>query len=140
MKTSYWLMAMIIVVGLLGTISIYQLVIAPRPPQPLARTLESDAVVAEHVDTTKVSRADIDLTTTQEDLSSRFAVYRFRHPQLMGKWGYLHVFVDRTQATTIPRSLWDVGDRPPKITVAGDCAIVVQEKSGVVDNYEVCSP
>jgi hypothetical protein len=138
-KTSSWLV-LIGVASFLGAISIHQIVVAPRPPQPLAHTLEYDAVVAEHVDLSMVSRSQIDLTTTKEDLSSRFSVYRFRHPQLWGKWGYLHVVVDRVQSTTIPRSLWDVGGRPPPMTVAGDCAIVSQAKSGVVDNYEVCSP
>jgi hypothetical protein len=138
-KTSYWLV-LIGVASFLGAMSIYQIIVAPQPPQPLAHTLEYDAVVAEHVDLSMVSRSQIDLTTSKEDLSSRFAVYRFRHPQLRGKWGYLHVFVDRVQSITIPRSLWDVGGRPPKITVAGDCALVAQAKSNVVDNYEVCSP
>jgi hypothetical protein len=133
-----YLFAAIAIVTALAAASIYKLQAVPEPPQPLAHTLEYDAVVAEHIDTNKVARAEIDLTTVKEDLSAHLFVYRFRHPQLHGKWGYLNVFVDRAKSVSIPRSLWDVDGKPPQISVSGDCALVPQSILGVVDRYEVC--
>jgi hypothetical protein len=128
----------IVVIGLAGGLSLYSILAAPAERKPLTHTLEYDAVISEHVDLTKVARAEIDLTTVKEELSSHLAVYRFRHPQLQGKWGYLNVFVDRARAISVSRSLWDVNGKPPKITSRDNCALVAQAKLGVVDNYEVC--
>jgi hypothetical protein len=140
MKKSRWILAIAIVTtGSLVGLSIYKIIAAPEAPKPLAHTLEYDAVVAEHIDLTKVARSAIDLTTVKEELSPHLAVYRFRHPQLRGKWGYLNVFVDRAKSLSIPRSLWDVDGKPPQIIASGNCALVAQVKLGVVDNYEVCA-
>ena len=138
MNKIHLLVAIAIVTGL-AVASIYKLQAVPESPQPLAHTLEYDAVVAEHIDLTRVARSAIDLTTVKEELSPHLAVYRFRHPQLRGKWGYLNVFVDRAKSLSIPRSLWDVDGKPPKITASGNCALVPQAKLGVIDNYEVCA-
>jgi hypothetical protein len=139
-KKSRWILAIAIVTtGSLVGWSSYKIFAAPEAPKPLAHTLEYDAVVAEHIDLTKVARAEIDLTTVKQELSPHLAVYRFRHPQLRGKWGYLNVFVDRDKSITMPRSLWDVDGQPPKIIAGGNCLLVAQAKLGVVDNYEVCA-
>jgi hypothetical protein len=138
-KKIRWGMAIqIVVIGSTGGLSLYSIFAAPAAPKPLAHTLEYDAVVSEHIDLTKVARSAIDLTTVKEELSPHLAVYRFRHPQLQGKWGYLNVFVDRDKSITIPRSLWDINGKPPQITSKGNCALVAQAKLGVIDNYEVC--
>jgi hypothetical protein len=138
MNKTYLVVAIAIATGLAAA-SIYKLQAVPEPPKPLAHTLEYDAVVAEHIDTNKVARAEIDATTVKEELSPHLAVYRFRHPQLRGKWGYLNVFVDRAKSLSIPRSLWDIDGKPPQITTSGNCALVPQSKLGVIDNYEVCA-
>jgi hypothetical protein len=140
MKKSRWLLAVAIVtIGSLGGWSMYEILATSEPPEPLAHTLEYDAVVAEHIDLTQVARAEIDLTTVKEELTPHLSVYRFRHPQLRGKWGYLNVFVDRVESVTTSRSLWDVDGKPPKMTTRGNCALVAQAKLGVIDNYEVCA-
>jgi hypothetical protein len=141
MKKSRWKVAIpILVIGSVGGLSIYSIFAAPAERKPLAHTLEYDAVVSEHIDLTKVARAAIDLTTVKEELAPQLVVYRFRHPQVQGKWGYLNVFIDRGKSITIPRSLWDVNGNPPEITANGNCALIPQVKLGVVDNYEVCAP
>jgi hypothetical protein len=140
MKKSRWILTIsIVATGSLVGWSIYKIIAPPEAPKPLAHTLEYDAVVAEHIDTNKVARSAIDLTTVKEELSPHLAVYRFRHPQLRGKWGYLNVFVDRAKSLSIPRSLWDVDGKPPQLVASGNCALVAQAKLGVVDNYEVCA-
>jgi hypothetical protein len=137
MDKTYLLVAITLATALTA-VSIYKLQAVPEPPKPLSHTLEYDAIVAEHIDTNKVARVEIDATTVKEDLSAHLSVYRFRHPQLRGKWGYLNVFVDRAKSVSIPRSLWDVDGKPPQITVSGNCALVPQASLGVVDRYEVC--
>jgi hypothetical protein len=117
------LVTVTVVIAALAGFSIYKILAQPELPKPLAHTLEYNAVVAEHIDLNKVPRASIDLTTIHEDLSPHFSVYRFRHSQLRGKWGYLHVFVDRDKSTTIPRSLWDINGKPPIISESGNCSV-----------------
>lgn len=106
-------------------------------PQPMAHTLEYDAVVAEHIDLAKVPRNEIDLSVASQELGQRFAVYQFNHPKLRGKWGDLNVFVDRQTGKSVSRSLFPVRKAFPVVTLSSlpGCLMVDQPDQ---NSYEVC--
>jgi hypothetical protein len=106
-------------------------------PQPMAHSLEYDAVVNEHIDVSKVPRKEIDLSVTKQELGQRLAVYQFNHPKLRGKWGNLNVFFDRQTGKSVSRSLLPMKKAQPTVTLSNlpECLMVAQPDQ---NNYEIC--
>jgi hypothetical protein len=106
-------------------------------PQPMAHSLEYDAVVNEHIDVSKVPRKEIDQSVTKQELGQRLAVYQFNHPKLRGKWGNLNVFVDRQTGKSVSRSLLPIKKAQPTVTLSNlpECLMVAQPDQ---NNYEIC--
>jgi hypothetical protein len=106
-------------------------------PEPMAHSLEYDAVVNEHIDVSKVPRKEIDLSVTKQELSQRLAVYQFNHPKLRGKWGNLNVFFDRQTGKSVSRSLLPIKKAQPTVTLSNlpECLMVAQPDQ---NNYEIC--
>ncbi len=136
MKTRYYALV-IAILGMLVAASFYKITAQPPPLKALSHTLEYDSIFEEHVKETKLVRLDVDTTTTKQDLSDRFGVYRFYHPKLHGKGGNLHVFIDRQINKTISRSLWPVNRNPAPIRLEGECFVATQTLQGTED-YEIC--
>jgi hypothetical protein len=123
---------------MIGAVGFYKITVQPPSPKALAHTLEYDSIFDEHVNEKKVVRLDADTTTTKEDLSERFGVYRFYHPKLHGKGGNLHVFIDRRINKTISRSFWAVNQKPTPIKLEGECFVATQPNLGTTEDYEIC--
>lgn len=102
------------------------------------KTAEYNSILSEHVDLSQVSKAEVDQTAALDNLSERFGVYRFTHSKLQGKWGSLHVLIDRQASKTVSRSLLQVNGKPPQITVKNGCLQVPQVKDQLIEKYEIC--
>jgi hypothetical protein len=118
-------------------VSVMYLQIRGHTTQQMGYTLEYDNVVAEHIDTTKIFRREIDSSVTKQELSERFAIYQFSHPKLRGKWGDLNVLVDRQTGKSISRSLLPVNKKSPTFTLSElpECLNVEQPGQKI---YEIC--
>lgn len=105
--------------------------------EPMAHSLEYDSVVNEHIDLSQVSRKEIDLSVTKQELGQRFAIYQFNHPKLRGKWGDLNVFFDRQTGKSVSRSLLPMKKAQPTVTLSNlpECLMVAQPDQ---NNYEIC--
>jgi hypothetical protein len=102
------------------------------------KTAEYNSILYEHVDLSQVTEKEVNQSTTLENLSERFGVYRFNHNKLYGKWGNLYVLIDRRKSKTISRSLLQVNGKAPKITVREGCFQLPQVKNGVIEEYKTC--
>jgi hypothetical protein len=106
-------------------------------PQPMAHSLEYNAIVDEHIDIAKVPRNEIDIAVTKQELGQRLTIYQFNHPKLRGKWGDLYVFVDRQTGKSVSRSLLPVNKARPTVTPSNlpECLMVDQPDR---NSYEIC--
>jgi hypothetical protein len=135
LKNTYWITLVAAIVFVLGSVAYVK---APKSaPQAMAHTPEYDAVVDQHIDTSKISRNEIDLSVIKQEVSQRFVAYQFNHPMLRGKWGDLHVFLDRQTGKSISRSLWPVKNNLPEITLATGTECLMVNQPGQ-NNYEIC--
>jgi hypothetical protein len=138
MKKSYWVVlggsCLVIVTGLIY-FKFYKA--NTSKPQPMAHSLEYDAVVDEHIDTSKLSRNEVDLAATMQVVSQRFAVYQFNHQKLRGKWGDLNVIVDRQTGKSVSRSLLPVNKAQPVFALSSlpECLMAEQPDQ---KSYEIC--
>lgn len=136
-KKSYYLVFLggaIAIAAIVTTVKIHKAQTAI--PQPMAHTLEYNAVVDEHIDTDKIFRREVDLSVVKQEVNQRFAVYQFSHPKLRGKLGDLNVIVDRQTGKSVSRSLWPVDNAPPTFSASSlpECVTVQQFRQ----DYEVC--
>lgn len=141
-KKIYLVIALL--VGVISAGSIYVVLTGQTPTRQIAtarlmpHSPEYNSVVEQHIDTSQISRQEVDSAAIRNEVSKRFVLYYFDHDKLRGKWGDLYVFVDRQLGKTTSRSLLPVHQKQPEITVKDECLSVPQIKDGLVRNYEIC--
>jgi serine/threonine protein kinase len=117
----------------------YNFSVTPPPPQPLAHTPEYDALVAKYVDTNQINRSDLDLSTTKDNLSPQFSVYRFRHSKLQGALGYLTVLVNRSANNSNRAvSVRDINGKQPIMTIKEECLSFPQVHKDITKDHKIC--